>query len=272
MKPSTPDLAQASPFAAVAFDASPAAPCCVQVVRHPADGDRLGHAEALEILLDADRRTDEIPRFAHPHRLRPERQHQRGFGVAAVDAVGALLRRKESLRVAERVPAGVHREHAAADAQLPHDGGEDGDIAAMRIDEYELPAAGPGDALADLGPGARDRLHGKGQRPRVLDVLVRLADRLKRQDKDRQVGGNARDRPGQIALVDEGVDADRQMRPVLLDRGDRQDRDDLAHVRCGEVAPAHFRPELRRKHADPLHAVCAAIASISTLNSGRAKP
>ncbi len=64
----------------------------VEVVGHPADGDRLGHAKPLEILLDRDRRTDEIARFAHAHRIGLESQHQRRLGVAAVNAVGALGR------------------------------------------------------------------------------------------------------------------------------------------------------------------------------------
>ena len=69
MKPSTPIAAQASPLAAVALRGVAGGAEFVEVVGHPADADRLGHAEPLEILLDGDRRTDEIARFAHAHRI-----------------------------------------------------------------------------------------------------------------------------------------------------------------------------------------------------------
>jgi hypothetical protein len=44
-------------------------------------------------------------------------------------------------------------------------------------------------------------------------MLVRLADRLQGQKQDGQVGRNAFDRAGEVALVDERVDADRQWGP-----------------------------------------------------------
>ena len=66
--------------------------------------------------------------------------------------------------------------------------------------------------------------------PGYCEVLVRLADRLDGQEQHRQVVGNPDDGALEIALVDERVDADRQMRPMLLDRGDGQHRDDFRHV------------------------------------------
>ena len=61
---------------------------------------------------------------------------------------------------------------------------------------------------------------------------------------------------------------------MLLDRGHRQNRDDLAHVGGGKIAPAHLGPELGWQHPDlqSVQGARAATASISTLNSGRAKP
>ena len=79
-------------------------------------------------------------------------------------------------------------------------------------------------------------------------MLVRLADRLQRQEEHRQIGGNASDGALEIAFVDERVDADRQVRPVLFDRRHRQHGDDFAHVGGVKIAPGHLRPEFRRQH------------------------
>ena len=147
-------------------------------------------------------------------------------------------------------------------------------VAAMRVHENELAASGARDAVADLGPRADDRLDGKRERAGIFDMLVGLADRLDGQDQDRHIVRDSLDRCREIALVDEHIDPDRQVRPMLLDRGDRQNRDDFAHVGGGEIAPAHLGPELGRQHADlpGAQGARAATASISTLNSGRAKP
>ena len=78
----------------------------------------------------------------------------------------------------------------------------------------------------------------------------------------------------QIALHDEGVDADRQVRAVLLDRRDRQHRDvrwpcRRAAKSC-QVHSAQNFDSARRLVSSLLSR--PATASISTRNSGRAKP
>ena len=77
-------------------------------------------------------------------------------------------------------------------------------------------------------------------------MLVRLADRLQRQDEHVEVVRHERRHAPEIALVDEGVDADRQMRSVLLDRRDGQDRDRAVHVAGAEIFRRQIEPETRR--------------------------
>ena len=117
--------------------------------------------------------------------------------------------------------------------------------------------------------------------PGKFDVFVGFADRLNGQEQDRQIGGHARDRAAQMALIDERVDADGQMRSVLFDRRDRQDGDDIGHIGVLEILPAHLGPYFRWQHGIPqflpvfsrqTQDARAATASISILNSGRAKP
>ena len=80
-------------------------------------------------------------------------------------------------------------------------------------------------ALADLDEGGERRLGRQRQRAAKCPVLVRGADRLYRQESPpancRAAGAYA----CQIRFRDVGIDTDRQMRPMLLDRGDRQHRD-----------------------------------------------
>ena len=103
-------------------------------------------------------------------------------------------------------------------------------------------------------------------------MLVRLAHALHRQEQDGDLGGQPLGNPPQIAFHDEGVDADRQMRPVLLDGGDRQDRDGFGQIGCGKILPGPFGPEFRRRHGGSPQSARPATASTSTTNAGRAKP
>ena len=80
--------------------------------------------------------------------------------------------------------------------------------------------------LSPISMKARERGFGRErQRAGKRPVLVRGADRLHRQEQRREFFGQQRAHARQIRLRDVGIDADRQMRPVLLDRRDRQHRD-----------------------------------------------
>ena len=132
--------------------------------------------------------------------------------------------------MAEARPRGRHHQHVVADAELARDDVDHRHVAAVRVDDDQLLDAGAVDAVADVEPEFCRRLPGAGQRSRRRDVLVRFADRLHRQERHRQVVGQELDRPPDHALGDAGVGVDRQMRPMLLDRRDRQHGDPARRV------------------------------------------
>ena len=128
------------------------------------------------------------------------------------------------------VGAGGDDEHVAAHAQVArHDVG-DLRLAAVAVEQHELAHACAGDALADLGPQPDQRLGRKRERAGIGDVLVRLADGHRRQERHRQVGRQQLHRPRDHAAIDRRVDLDRQVRAVLLDGRHWQDGDHLRHV------------------------------------------
>jgi hypothetical protein len=73
-------------------------------------------------------------------------------------------------------------------------------------------------------------------------VLVGLADRHHRQKRGRQIRWQAAQDFVDDALVDAGIDPDRQMRPMLLDGGDRQHRNRPLRVERGKVRGRHLVP------------------------------
>ena len=107
-----------------------------------------------------------------------------------------ISRARKAARIAEPVPGRVHREHPVPDPQLARDDVDDGDVAAVRVDEDELAAAGPVHALADLRPGADQGLGRQGERAGKGEMLVRLADRLDRQDEHVEIVRHERQRRG----------------------------------------------------------------------------
>ena len=105
--------------------------------------------------------------------------------------------------------------------------------------------AGARDRRAELGPGFDQRCGRQRQRARRMQMLVRLADRLDRQDADVEVVGQDGDHLVQHALHDRRVGRDRQMRPVLLDRGDRQHGDRRLAGRSRRIRWCGSRPTRR---------------------------
>ena len=70
------------------------------------------------------------------------------------------------------------------------------------------------------------------------------ADTLHRQEGHRKLVGEDVANPRQVGFGDEGVDAERQMRPVLLHRGERQHRDPACRggAGLGNLLPGHLHP------------------------------
>ena len=75
-------------------------------------------------------------------------------------------------------------------------------------------------------------------------MLDRHADALHRQERHGQVRGEHIAHAREIGFADEGINPERQMRPVLLDRGERQDGDPApgCGAGLGDVLPGHLHP------------------------------
>jgi hypothetical protein len=73
-------------------------------------------------------------------------------------------------------------------------------------------------------------------------MLVRLSHRLDRQDQEVEIVEAGAPHLGEHPFGDAGVDADGQVRPVLLDRRGRQDRDGAQRVEIDEGAGGAGHP------------------------------
>ena len=119
-------------------------------------------------------------------------------------------------------------------------------VAAMRIDEDELAHAGAGDRRAELGPGLDQRRWPEASAcPAHADArwTCRPPGPAGCGCRDRRAG--MRDHLVQHALHDRGVGRHRQMRPVLLDRRDRQDGDRRLGIDRGIFGGAVVAPPAR---------------------------
>ena len=197
----------------------------------------------LELLLHRDRRRDEVLRLVHAHEVLAEIEHQRGLDVAGVDAVLRLDRVVHALRQSEPAPVRRDREHAEAHAKLAGRGRDHRGVAAVRIGQHQLAQARAAHALAGLHQHAQQRVGRQRQRAGRQDVFVRLADRLDRQHQHAHVGGQSPLQAGQHALGDGDVGHHRQMRAVLLGRGDRQNGNGVFRIEPLEILRGQLGPE-----------------------------
>ena len=144
---------------------------------------------------------------------------------------------------AEREVRRPHDEHAELRAQPYGEEIDEGLLPAVRVEDDELAQPGARDAAADVGPDVEQRRVADRKRAREARVLRAQADVLGRQDEQGYVGGPAaRAPPGRSpSLISASVDK-RQMRAVLLDGRDGQQRDgslgvDAAEIRRRQVLP-----------------------------------
>ena len=224
----------------------------MEILRHPGEAGGPVGAEPFELARHGDGLRLRVRRLVHAHRAGLRRQHQRGLDVAGVDAVPLLLSPERAVRIAEAMPADRHRQHAEPRAQIARHDFHGRDIAAVAGDQDQLAHAGARQALAELGPGRDRGRRRKRQRAGIGQMLGGDADPLHRQERHRQVFGQDFFDPRQIGFGDVGVDAERQMRPVLLDRGERQHGDPARGVGAGDVLPGHVHPvAFGQRHQGP---------------------
>ena len=186
------------------------------------------------------------------------REHQRGLDVAAMNAVLFLFSREHAVRITEAMPADGDGEHAKPRAQVARHQFHGRDIAAVAGDQHELAHAGAREAFAKLGPGRDRGRRRKCQRARIGQMLGRNADALHRQKCHRQVFGQQVCDPRQIGFGDESIDAERQMRPVLLHGGERQHGDPARGFGAAPAIPARSSPSSRVWAASSRSRQCSA--------------
>src|SRR5581483_5199900 len=135
----------------------------IEVLRLPAELGKAVGTKVLELLQEGELARAEILRLLHADEVRPQMQHDRGFDIAVVDSVERLFRRGDAFGMAEARPCGADAEHLVAHAQLAGDDIDHGYVAAVRIDDDELPDARTPDAVADVEPEAGRAFPGSGQ-------------------------------------------------------------------------------------------------------------
>jgi hypothetical protein len=197
----------------------------------------------------------EVLGLVHPHQIRPEMQHQRGLDLAAMDAVSRLMLADHALGIAEAAPLGGDDGHLVTHPEFARDNAHDIDIAAMRVDDHHLAQTGFRHLGADRGPHGNQQLGAERQRARTIDMLIGLADFLRRQNQNVEIVLSLPAQFRQHAVGNRDVGRHRQMRPVLLGGRDRQNGDGGVGAEPGKVVGVELVPvEWGCHRRDPLEA------------------
>ena len=209
----------------------------VVVLHHPAQLGALAVAQGGKTLGTVLRAGAEVPGPLHAHPPGPQRQHQRGFHVAGVDAEAVLLGTETRVDVLplcvqqrQVEPVDAVDQQPQARAQVARHQVERAHLAAVAVEQHQLAHAAGGHTLTDLGPDAHQRLGLERERAGKAGVLGRKAHRLGGQEQRGQVGRDVRQCRRHHAVDDIRVHRQRQVRAVLLGRRHRQHRDGTGAV------------------------------------------
>src|SRR5690606_2914909 len=107
---------------------------------------------------------------------------------------------------------------SVADAQLARDDLHGRLVAAVAVEQHELAKTGARDRAGGVQPASHRRLGVERKRSGKGEMLARRTDLEARQAEDGKVIRQKVDRAVEDAGVDAGVDRDRKVRTVLLDR------------------------------------------------------
>ena len=136
---------------------------------------------------------------------------------------------------------GVALEHGAPRGQLQRV-----DVGPMAVDHDDLLEALIGQALQDVRDVTDECLVVDGHRAGKVHHVGRVAVAHRRHDHDAAVGSSGR------LFADLGggpvVDLDGEVMPVLLDRANRQQRDDAAGYGLVDLGPGHVLESMRDGH------------------------
>ena len=193
-----------------------------------------------------------VARLLHVHRGGCQVQHHRCLDLAAMDAEAVLLRAEQALhRIGQRQaePACAVSEQPVALAQLARHDVHGRHVAAVAVEQQQLLHPGARHAGTQFAPQCDQRRRRERERAGVGQVLGAQPDGLQRQKKHRQVGLQLRQRGGNHTLQQRGIDRQRQVRPVLLDRRHGQHRHGARRqargLRGGEIAGGNIGPMAR---------------------------
>ena len=191
----------------------------VVVLHGPAQFGAFAVAQNGKTLGPRGRGGGKILRPRHLHLFRGQMQQHGGFDLARVDTKAVLMGaegRVYFLRQRQIEPAAVNHQQAMLLAQLPRHDVHAADVAAVGVKEQQFFHPGAGHTCANVAPqrqqGGRLQAQGAGKGL----VLTTQANGLGGQGQGRNVGGQLRQGGGHNALGQRGIDAQGQMRAMLL--------------------------------------------------------
>jgi TusA-related sulfurtransferase len=141
--------------------------------------------------------------------------------LAGMNSMRRFMRGKESVGRTKTMPGGQDNQHAKARAKIMRNHIEDRRVAAMRVQKNELAAAGAMHAFAKFCPGPDEGFGRKTERAGKIRVLDRKPAISHGQKQNGEFVRHARHDVRDKAFHDECIGAQRQMRAMLLGRGDR---------------------------------------------------
>ena len=160
----------------------------IQVLRLPAELAEAVGAEVLELAMKSSCAERKSLGEVHLHEIGPQMEHDRRLDVAAVDAVERLLGRRDALRLTETRPRGATTSMSWRTRSSRATMSTIGTLPPCELTMISLSTP----ARCTLSPISSQSLvvvsHVDVSVPGRRDVLVRLADRLHRQERHRQVG------------------------------------------------------------------------------------
>ncbi len=124
----------------------------VEVAHHPAEGMRAIGAQMGKTRGIVRLAGGKVTRAGHVDPFGMERQHDRGFDLAAMDVDRLGLRRDPARRLPEPGPAGCDHEHLEPDAQFRGDDRHQGRVAAMGVEQHQLANAARAQVLRHADP------------------------------------------------------------------------------------------------------------------------
>ncbi len=115
-------------------------------------------------------------------------------------------------------------------------------LAAVRVENDELANAGASDVPADLEPGFEQGFRFERESARKVRMFRACAEIERRQEQGGDVVRHGGQRGPHNTLVDQRIRGERQMRPVLLDRGDGEYGHRSLRIEPGEIGRLEFLP------------------------------